>query len=192
MMLTKTKSKAWNRADFIQKWIKSLKSGKYKQGEGCLKDNKNQFCCLGVACDILGKEYNAGQFNKNNDFICVDESSKYYDYDELSGSDSFLPEDIADKLKTHYEGLIGLSKTRAVKLTSLNDVGINFRGIAAILENYPLVEDSLNRDHIDLEDIKLVKEMTERLDFIFRKTKYAKSWKRYCLVEKSNVAKLLK
>lgn len=33
-------------------WAKALRSGKYKQGKGCLeKDNK--FCCLGVACKLF-------------------------------------------------------------------------------------------------------------------------------------------
>lgn len=35
----------------LQKWVKALRSGKYKQGEGELRNN-NHFCCLGVLCDI--------------------------------------------------------------------------------------------------------------------------------------------
>lgn len=33
-------------------WIKALRSGKYKQTRGILQD-KNGFCCLGVACKVL-------------------------------------------------------------------------------------------------------------------------------------------
>lgn len=40
---------------FKRKWITALRSGKYKQGEGELKiKGKQQFCCLGVACDVAG------------------------------------------------------------------------------------------------------------------------------------------
>lgn len=40
---------------FKRKWLTALRSGKYKQGEGVLKvKGKQEFCCLGVACDIAG------------------------------------------------------------------------------------------------------------------------------------------
>lgn len=39
--------RAWRR-----KWSKALRSGKYKQGKGRLKDSEGRFCCLGVACDL--------------------------------------------------------------------------------------------------------------------------------------------
>jgi len=38
-----------------KKWMKELRSGKYKQGMAYLKDGDN-FCCLGVLCDIHRKE----------------------------------------------------------------------------------------------------------------------------------------
>lgn len=41
--------------DFVKKWVKELRSGKYEQSKGHLnKDGK--FCCLGIACDIMHKE----------------------------------------------------------------------------------------------------------------------------------------
>lgn len=33
-------------------WIKALKSRKYKQGKGALCNINNEFCCLGVLCDL--------------------------------------------------------------------------------------------------------------------------------------------
>lgn len=36
-----------------QKWLEALKSGKYEQGSGLLRDLNNRFCCLGVLCDVL-------------------------------------------------------------------------------------------------------------------------------------------
>jgi hypothetical protein len=35
----------------IRKWVKALRSGKYKRAIGALR-NRNRFCCLGVACDV--------------------------------------------------------------------------------------------------------------------------------------------
>lgn len=37
------------------KWLKALRSGEYAQGVGRLRTNKDEFCCLGVLCDISGK-----------------------------------------------------------------------------------------------------------------------------------------
>ena len=43
--------------EFAEKWIKSLRSGDYKQGRGGLyNESKNNYCCLGVACSMLGVE----------------------------------------------------------------------------------------------------------------------------------------
>lgn len=36
----------------IKKWVKALRSGKYKQTKYKLQDHRG-FCCLGVACDIF-------------------------------------------------------------------------------------------------------------------------------------------
>jgi hypothetical protein len=33
-------------------WAAALRSGKYKQGKSYLRTGENEFCCLGVLCDI--------------------------------------------------------------------------------------------------------------------------------------------
>lgn len=40
-----------------KKWVTALRSGKYKQGQSYLRTG-NRFCCLGVACDLFGKDKN--------------------------------------------------------------------------------------------------------------------------------------
>lgn len=35
-------------------WIKALRSGKYKQGMGFLRDSQDGYCCLGILCDLAG------------------------------------------------------------------------------------------------------------------------------------------
>lgn len=37
-------------------WIEALRSGKYQQGNGYLRTIDDKYCCLGVACEILGIE----------------------------------------------------------------------------------------------------------------------------------------
>lgn len=35
------------------KWVKALRSGKYKKGRFQLRRNDNSYCCLGVLCEVL-------------------------------------------------------------------------------------------------------------------------------------------
>jgi len=46
--------------EIAKKWVKALRSGKYKRGEGYLKqyNKKNQVrhCCLGVLCELYNYE----------------------------------------------------------------------------------------------------------------------------------------
>lgn len=35
------------------KWLEALRSGKYAQGSGALRNYNNAYCCLGVLCDII-------------------------------------------------------------------------------------------------------------------------------------------
>lgn len=36
------------------KWVKALRSGKYKQGRKVLKNSEGKYCCLGVMCEVVG------------------------------------------------------------------------------------------------------------------------------------------
>src|SRR5580692_6183029 len=38
-----------------RKWVRALRSGKYQQGRSKLHNLENQFCCLGVLCDLAVK-----------------------------------------------------------------------------------------------------------------------------------------
>ena len=38
------------------KWVKALRSGRYKQTNGCLKDSRG-YCCLGVLANIQGAKW---------------------------------------------------------------------------------------------------------------------------------------
>lgn len=40
------------------KWIEALRSGKYYQGKGRLKDSFDRYCCLGVLCDVSNIQIN--------------------------------------------------------------------------------------------------------------------------------------
>jgi hypothetical protein len=35
------------------KWLEALRSGKYQQAKGVLRDRTGAMCCLGVLCDVI-------------------------------------------------------------------------------------------------------------------------------------------
>jgi hypothetical protein len=49
------------------KWISSLRSGKYKQARGFLRDEENKFCCLGVLCQMYIEETGKAEWKFNDD-----------------------------------------------------------------------------------------------------------------------------
>lgn len=45
--------------NIMKRWVNALRSGKYKQGTGALRQETKtttKFCCLGVLCDLHRKE----------------------------------------------------------------------------------------------------------------------------------------
>lgn len=40
----------------VQKWVEALRSKRYKQCRGGLRNTVNEFCCLGVLCDVVYPE----------------------------------------------------------------------------------------------------------------------------------------
>ena len=47
-------------AEVKQQWVEALRSGKYQQGTAALrkhKDGQDQYCCLGVLCDLYTKAF---------------------------------------------------------------------------------------------------------------------------------------
>lgn len=91
-----------------QKWLKALRSGKYKQGNGKLR-SKDNYCCLGVLCIVTGN-------TKNRDM------SQQYPIQDLMGYTNTPKE------------FCGLTNTQQVKLASLNDIcNMSFKEIAAYI-----------------------------------------------------------
>lgn len=55
-----------------EKWLQALRSGEYQQGYGQLRFG-DEFCCLGVLCDIHSKEklgvWERGDYGGNYEFL---------------------------------------------------------------------------------------------------------------------------
>lgn len=119
----------------MKKWVKALRSGKYKQGGGTLKQfNSNgiaQHCCLGVLCELYNDE-----MRKNKKKILpekVDYNSYYRDgYCRFDGHEGDLPKKVMKwaGLKTQYGGY----SSHQNSLTDWNDNGHSFNKISNIIE----------------------------------------------------------
>lgn len=44
------------RPEVKKKWTEALRSGKYDQGVGQLRDKHDNYCCLGVLCQVAAEE----------------------------------------------------------------------------------------------------------------------------------------
>lgn len=99
-----------------RRWIRALRSGRYKQARRKLRGD-NGYCCLGVLCDISGK----GNWRELNTGCWV------YDYRGLSSS-AYPCEEIRKS--------IGLRSVEMEELISMNDSEkTNFDTIADWIEN---------------------------------------------------------
>lgn len=135
-------------------WAKELRSGKYKQGKGCLRGADDTYCCLGVLCDYLIRETGDGKWRKSADrekyeFIHNKDvgSSLLLPYSlmhQLDISDS-SPNIITGKVPEEMEEETGIkastwaysrSSRGKYSLTSLNDQEVPFDIIANLIEKY--------------------------------------------------------
>lgn len=101
-------------------WVAALRSGKYKKGEGALRDEQNNFCCLGVLCNLHAQAHpDVAMYQNDMSYI---------------GCTGVLPEDVqiwADLAQHDPEVMY---KNEARSLASLNDAGMSFKQIARIIE----------------------------------------------------------
>ena len=102
-----------------QKWLEALRSGKYKQGRGLLRDSKNQFCCLGVLCDII--KPNGWRLSPHT--IPIPTYSFLYG----DGAAEFV-------LRNNVLKYVGMTDVQHDALVNLNDNGKTFDEIADYIE----------------------------------------------------------
>ena len=105
--------------EYAFKWIKALRSGKFKQGKNalCTVEGKTaKYCCLGVLCHILKTPYtkNEGGFK------------------EYEGNDGSLPKSIMKKCNIDDD--FGCYFGGVESLAALNDNGKSFKQIADVIE----------------------------------------------------------
>jgi len=141
----------------LTKWLKALRSGKYKQGRGTLcqtdKKGNESFCCLGVLCDLYQKEQKRNKkrglkvetISAENSMVGVlaPKPASIKSYDDCDGT---LPNKVikwAGFREYNSDGEFLYSKESYPELINLNDgnsdlkiKGRSFSKIADIIEKH--------------------------------------------------------
>lgn len=117
--------------EFLQ-WIAALKSGTYEQGKQALQSVHGGYCCLGVACIVLGKNLSYRYTDKEDTVKRLAGGLPFNQRDAGATIPDWLCNIDTDFLKFDYRGK-GLS---AIAIANMNDSGMSFTEIADVLMLY--------------------------------------------------------
>ena len=119
------------------KWLEALRSGNYKQGQNYLHRGNDEFCCLGVLCDLAVQEGVVGRtFDPDVDgggaWVYQDAEVRY------SPSDALLPAPVVEWAGLdHINPEVPTPDSDGTEaLSALNDTGKSFGHIAQLIEVY--------------------------------------------------------
>lgn len=118
----------------LTKWVPALRSGNYLQGKCRLRTANNQFCCLGVACDLLASD-GLGWWEM------LDDGQYSFTYVNGDANGVVLPRSVADAFGMTDDGL-GIvpnpneETNEPWLLMNANDYGVPFHEIADHLETH--------------------------------------------------------
>jgi hypothetical protein len=105
--------------------------GEYDKKALAQFDGQDGFCCLGVACDLIGKGKKKNIWEQKFLQADVNHAKKWATWSGepvvLAGQ-GLVPQVLADK--------IGLSAAAADKLANMNDLGKSFKELAAWIEKH--------------------------------------------------------
>lgn len=108
-----------------QRWVAALRSGEYAQGKSVLRNQDNQYCCLGVLTDLYAKEFNIS-------WKYDDDNNSYALTNEAFGSSTYLiPSVIQWAELSSFNPIV-----QDFTLSYMNDSGKTFEEIADAIEKY--------------------------------------------------------
>jgi hypothetical protein len=111
-------------------WIDALRSGEYVQGVDYLRNMYNEYCCLGVLCDLAIKD------GVDVEWAGAREDRAYMAWDRVSGERSrgALPPIVANWAGLTPWGNDVSAPQAALDLAGMNDNGVPFLEIADAIE----------------------------------------------------------
>ena len=123
--------------EVAKKWVKALRSGKYKQGQTWLKQydkkGQEQYCCLGVLCELYNNEMKKKHKKSLNTKIVNTWEAQRISFNK---NDKGLPvvvkkwAGIKDGLGYFIDSDDGIGQC----LADMNDIGRKFKTIANTIE----------------------------------------------------------
>lgn len=99
--------------DIKAAWVKALRSGEYRQGTGRLRSVDDEFCCLGVLCDVVKKDERSPFHKAWHWFKGLSAWIFGKPEDRTAGSNAFLP--------TAVHEWVGLEAGHTQVLMRMND-----------------------------------------------------------------------
>lgn len=121
-----------------KKWVEALRSGEFTQAQRTLQTKEQEYCCLGVACELYRRETGEGEWIERFD---VSLTGLYFaPGNKRHGSNSFLPPVVQE-----WIGLNGAAgefddsdiNDDSTTLAEMNDEGNTFDQIATVIEQEP-------------------------------------------------------
>jgi hypothetical protein len=126
-------------------WLDALRSGEYQQGQGVLRSENNEYCCLGVLCDLYQKQTGDMHWNSHAEKVAdreVDgELAHFYSYDFGNEKIGYYAFAMPPQEVFNWSGLYGDSTLKGedgkeYSLPEMNDGGKTFEEIAQLIELY--------------------------------------------------------
>lgn len=111
--------------EFAKRWVEALLSGKYKQGRGCMRTANNEFCCLGVALDVMAPDEWSTETSEYAVCLYGHENWQVYHH-KPSRNVELLPEGMWGLLT---EGACDQTMARQSCIADANDMGVAFEEI---------------------------------------------------------------
>jgi hypothetical protein len=123
------------RKEIADKWVDSLRSGKYTQGQKYLKQSLGEsklHCCLGVLCEIYNESNEKLNEKLDETYIWDSTNIEIHTFDGLTGS---LPSRVMKWSDIRTENA-SFGYVSYHSLAFLNDTGKSFSEIAQFIETY--------------------------------------------------------
>ena len=133
--------------NIMKKWVKALRSGKYKQGRNSLKQFNSrgaaQHCCLGVLCELYNDSMRKSKKKTLPEKVYDNDYYFSHGYSRFGGKKDDLPKEVKDwaGLKTGFGKFYVKDfgdnlRLGQNSLADLNDHGRKFKTISNIIEKY--------------------------------------------------------
>jgi hypothetical protein len=100
----------------IQKCVDALRSGKYKQGRKALRNINDEFCCLGVFCDVSKEDLNIDWRLEPTDRECY----------MFSGSSGVLPNSMLSYLGIDCNNVLIKTTNSKLPISQMEKVGMSY------------------------------------------------------------------